>query len=234
MGGRGRRSKVVAVAGAALLATSLLSFGGAVLVGSPASAAGGCADNGGYIPAGSKTASIGDVDGDGRADTEFVAVNGRTGIRTATGAVHTVANPLAGPGPHGTWVKKLSGGPVILVADDERQAELFSFVGCRLRPVKNLQGAQYSFWLNGNGPVPVRGTGVACGSTGDLQGVLARPVKGQREIDLTRIAVSSDGARATNANTHRGTTLHAAGSSAVRQANESRCSTVPTVRQDPE
>ena len=212
----------------------LLVGGGVVAGGVPAAAASGCADNGGYVPAGSKTASIGDVDGDGRADTEFVAPNGRTGIRSATGAVHTVANPLAGPGPHGTWVKKLSDGPVVLVADDLRQAELFSFVGCRIKPVENAQGDQYSFWLNTNGPEPIRGTGVACGSTGHLQGVLARPVDALFAIDRTHVVVSRDGTRATNGNVSRSAGQYGSATTTVRHANESYCATAPTVRQDPE
>lgn len=225
------RRVVAGLAGGALLvAAAVVGVGGTSAVASSR----GCPANASTVPAGSWTARIGDVDGDGRADTEFYTRDLRYGIRTASGAVHMQHDGLAGPGPHSGWSARLAGGPVITVLDDGRQAHLYSFTGCDIRPVKNAQGAQYSFWLAQWGPEPIRGTGVACtAAPRHLEGVLARQhADGRFTIETTRIAVSADGTRATNGSTGVGTHRYARGSSTVQHAWDSTCGSTPVVHTD--
>jgi hypothetical protein len=213
---------------AVLLGTQLLAAEPSLAATATSAAGKGCAATTGGIPAGAMQARIGDVDGDGRADTEFMTNNFRYGIRTASGATHTVSAALAGPAWHLGWTARMQDGTVLTVIDDQRDAELFTFSGCAFHAVKNRQGSQYTFGLDGFSDY---GTGVACSSTDrHLQGLqLRKHANGRYTIDRTRIVFSANHRTATNGNVHHGTTSYAANSSTVRRANQSTCGTTAKV-----
>jgi hypothetical protein len=97
----------------------------------------GCPTTAGGIPDGAMQAQIGDVDGDGRADTESMTNDFQYGIQTVSGATHTVSAALAGPAWHLGWTARMQDGTVLTMIDDQRDAELFTFAGCAFGPVKN-------------------------------------------------------------------------------------------------
>jgi hypothetical protein len=217
----------------AFAAAAGLLVGAQLVTAEPSFAAGaasgkGCAPNSGTIPAGAMRARIGDVDGDGRADTEFITNASRYGIRTASGATHTVSAALAGPGWHQGWTARMHDGTVLTLIDDQRDAELFTFAGCAFHAVKNRQGTQYTFGLNGFSDY---GTGVACSSTDrHLQGLqLRKHANGRYTIDRTRIVLSGDHRTATNGNVHHGTKSYSTRSSTYLRAEESHCGATPKV-----
>jgi hypothetical protein len=92
----------------------------------------GCPANSETIPSGADVATIGDVDGDGRADTEFYPESPRFeyGIQTASGATIVLRDDLAGPGRHSGWSVRRENEVVITVLDDSRTATLHALVDC--------------------------------------------------------------------------------------------------------
>jgi hypothetical protein len=194
----------------------------------------GCSNGTTQLPDGADTASIGDVDGDGKADTAFFAEASsgfEYGIRTAAGGVVTLKDDLAGPGRHSGWTATLGEpGVAVTVLDDGRTATLHAFAGCRFVPTIGADGEPYRFGLNGFSEA---GTGVACDDRSgvrELQGVLAkRRADGRYDIRWTRIDVSADGTRATNGPTQTRWTGLAGGDARVRAAMGSSCAGAPKV-----
>lgn len=194
----------------------------------------GCSDRTTAIPAGADTASIGDVDGDGKDDTAFYAeapAGFEYGIRTAAGGVYALEDDLAGPGVHSGWSARV-GDPAVAVTvlDDSRTATLHAFVGCRFVSPTGVDGKPYRFGLNGFSDA---GTGVACDDRGDaleLEGVLAKKrTDGRYDIRWTRIDVSADGTRATNGPTETRWTGLASSDARVKAAMGSTCAGAPKV-----
>ena len=202
---------------------------------SSSASAAGCSNGTTTIPAGSDTAQIGDVDGDGLPDTEFHASEAPVyGIRTAAGGVYPVQDGLAGPATHSGWTAGLDASPgFVTVLDDGRGANLFVFSDCRWVRTKGVDGKGYSFGLNG---FSTAGTGVACNDRNGgvlLEGVLAvKRSNGRYDIRWTQIDVSSDGTLARNGSTETRWTDLAASDARVRTANESRCGDAPIVHSD--
>jgi hypothetical protein len=191
--------------------------------------AAGCTNGTTTIPAGSDTARIGDVDGDGRADTAFFTESGgpQYGIRTAAGGVYPVQDGLAGPATHSGWTAGLDASPgVVTVVDDGRSAHLLVFEDCAWVRTKGVDGKPYTFGLNGFFPAPA-GTGVACNDRNGgvlLEGVRAvRRANGNVDIRWTQIDVSSDGRLARNGSTETRWTNLPPSDPRVAVANESRC-----------
>ncbi len=186
-------------------------------------------------PGGAETAIDGDLDGDGRDDSIFFSrTRHEFGIATASGAVLSVTDPFTGPAPHTGWAAQVSGGAVVMVLADGRDAHLYSLHqsggNCSIQPVMNDQGQPYVFDLRGTS-----GTGVGCRpADGALQlgGYDARPVGSDTShfrVTFTRVTVSADGRTARNGAT---TVIDAAApttSATLRIARDSTCASVPIV-----
>jgi hypothetical protein len=174
-----------------------------------------------------------DVDGDGRADTEFYSEQPRFefGVRTASGALIVLRDDLAGPAVHAGWIHKGPSGAPLAVLDDSRTATLHALVGCRFVTPDGVNGKPYAFTLNGFGDA---GTGVTCTAAQDdswLSGVLAeRRSNGRYDIIRTRILVSADGRTATNGDRTTVATGLDRSDPRVQAAMTSVCPGVPEVR----
>ena len=204
---------------------------------SASSTATGCPSNGAAAPADAQSAIDGDLDGDGRDDRVFYSPgSAEFGIVTASGAVLTVRDGLAGPGRHSGWAARIAGGAVVMAIADGRGAQLFSLQraggACAIRPVENAQGDQYRFdqeRLRGTG------TGVGCrvqGGSLQLGGYDARPTgsgSGPYRVTFTRVVVSPDGRTATNGPTTVVDPAAASTSATLRIARDSTCASVPIV-----
>lgn len=156
----------------ALLGASLLA---ATLVGAPAMAASatsasaatripvsawrgagttsGCPANGHTLPAGARTTTIADVDGDHRRDRLILDdAHGRVGILTASGHLAlTRAVTGAGPGVHSVAASYLSDGITAVLGDDGRTAELAYYVNCGFVQPRGVNHRPYAFALYGWG-----------------------------------------------------------------------------------
>ncbi|GAA3868708.1 hypothetical protein GCM10022381_10060 [Leifsonia kafniensis] len=193
----------------------------------------GCAPNGASIPAGADTATIEDVDGDGKPDVEYYSESPtfEYGIQTASGATISLADDLAGPGRHGGWSALLENETVITVLDDGRTATLHAFVDCGFVTTKGVDGNPYRFLLNGFGET---GTGVECsdGNGGrQLIGVLAaRDSSGNYGIVNTVVTVSGDGLLATNGTSSTVATGLPESDPQVVAAMGSSCGDIPKVQ----
>jgi hypothetical protein len=124
----------------------------------------GCGDPRGSIPSGATTATIGDVDRDGRADTEFITAHPlEYGIRTAAGGLYTISDLPTGTNGTSGWSATGFDGPTfpLTVIDDGQEADLYAFVGCRLVRTLTSGGSPFVFRL-GASSAPGTGTGVAC------------------------------------------------------------------------
>jgi hypothetical protein len=160
----------------------------------------GCPASGQGVPNGADSAPTLDVDGDGHADTEWIArapaADGsvRFGVTTRSGGTFTGTIRSASPVRRSVLVADVTGkGELIALASDGRQVLLYAISQCALIPVQNAQGAQYAFDLGFTG----YGTGVGCvdvdgDGVRDLAGLLADGTT------VTRTAVELHGPRATN------------------------------------
>ncbi len=139
----------------------------------PAPAA-GCAESGGDAPAGAASITTIDVDGDGQADTLWVATGEQrtVGITTASGATFTHPVDLAGPtGATAFALQPDEDGPADVLVSDGRAADLLAVQDCALVDVTDSDGQPWSFDLGFTG----YGTGVGCL---DLDGDGARDLVG--------------------------------------------------------
>jgi hypothetical protein len=156
------RLALAGVVGLALIGGTLA----AALPATAATTAAGCANGRTTIPKGASTRRIGDVDGDGRADTEFLTAKRpyQYGIRTAAGGVYTIPDVLAGPGRHRAWQVASDGQGQAIVIDDGVNATLQEFRDCKIVRKLNRDGQPFLLGLAGSGGP---NTGVACN---DLNG----------------------------------------------------------------
>src|SRR4051794_1319452 len=182
----------------------------------------GCPAGGSGVPAGADSRPTLDVDGDGRADTVWIAgsptADGSVpfGVTTHSGGTFTSAIRSASPVSRSVLVADVTGkGELIALASDGRQVLLYAISQCRIIPVENAQGDQYAFDLGFTG----YGTGVGCvdvdgDGTRDLAGLLADG------STVTRTAVELDGPRATNGVS---STITDAGPAEVAAARQVTC-----------
>ena len=166
----------------------------------------GCAPNQATTPAGAGTATTGDVDLDGAADTVWLAdTPERTlGVTTATGATFSTTFTSAAPQAASALGQKLQpAGPAIVLLDTGRSVALYAVVDCALVPTLNEQGEQYVFDLGFTG----YGTGVGCVAGGDEEDLSLAGLNvvdtGDGTFRVTRTAVQLDdfGRRAVNGGT---------------------------------
>ena len=105
------------------------------------------------------------MDGDGRADTEWIASSPAAdgsvlfGVTTAGGGTATAGISSASPVARSVLVADVTGaGEFIALASDGRQVLLYALSDCTIVPVHDPQGDQYAFDLGFTG----LGTGVGC------------------------------------------------------------------------
>jgi hypothetical protein len=164
----------------------------------------GCPSVGRAIPQGAQSKQTVDVDGDGRADTEWIATTPDStgavpfGVRTASGAVFAATISSASPIARSVMFADVTGhGEVIALAGDGRQVLLYAVSDCQIIPEKNLQGQQYAFDLGFTG----FGTGVGCvdangDGTTDLVGLKFVPEsQGAGTIQRTIVMLTGPNAR---------------------------------------
>jgi hypothetical protein len=192
----GTTSPASSAAGSSSAASSSTAGGGG--------AKAGCPSVGRAVPSGAATKQTIDVDGDGRADTEWIATQPDStgsvpfGIRTASGAVFSSTIASASPVARTVMFADVTGhGEIIALASDNRQVLLYAVSDCQIIPEKNAQGQQYAFDLGFTG----FGTGVGCvdadgDGTTDLVGFKFVPEsQGQGTIQRTIVVLKGPNAR---------------------------------------
>ena len=190
----------------------------------------GCPAGGPAIPAGSRTGSIPDVDGDGRPDTAYLTPGGgpdlQFGIATASGGGATFPFNSASPVRRRALVVNADErGPLEIFLDDGRSVGLLVFQDCRLVAVKNPQGAPYTFSLGFTGA----GTGVGCVDVDgdgkrDLVGLnVTKDDGGPGTVEWTRTTVELDGASAENGPTDTGIFTRPQDDAAIQLLHEVTC-----------
>ena len=135
----------------------------------------------GYALTGTEHRPTLDVDGDGQADTEWIAPQPtgdgsvQFGVQTASGDAITANLQSASPLPRSLLVADVTGaGELIALTSDGRAVQLWAVSDCQLIPARNASGEQYTFDLGFTG----QGTGVGCldvdgDGVRDLAGLLA-------------------------------------------------------------
>ena len=171
--------------------------------GSPGSTVGGAAAGcppTGFALTGTVNRPTLDVDGDGRADTEWIAPQPtgdgptRFGVQTASGDAITANLQSASPLPRSLLVADVTGdGELVALTSDGRAVQLWAVSDCQLVPVQDASGEQYAFDLGFTG----YGTGVGCldvdgDGVRDLAGLLADGTT------VTQTAIDLAGPRAAN------------------------------------
>jgi hypothetical protein len=168
----------------------------------------GCPPGGGGVPSGAPSAEVVDVDGDGQADTAWIAGTSsdrRLGITTASGASFDTPINSASPIPAAALVANADeAGPVEVFLSDGRTVFLYVVQDCSFAPVENPEGEQYLFDL---GP-RATGTGLGCVDVdGDgrqeLVGLNAVVGDGGRITRIDRTVVELEGTSASNGSTDR-------------------------------
>jgi len=154
----------------------------------------------GYAPTGTNSAPTLDVDGDGQADTEWIATQPtgdgsvQFGVQTASGAAITANLASASPDARSVLVADVTGnGEFVVLASDGRAVQLWAISDCAIVPVQNPQGQQYTFDLGFTG----HGTGVGCA---DVDGDGVRDLVGLEAdgVTVTSTIVALDGPNASN------------------------------------
>jgi hypothetical protein len=164
-----------------------------------------CSASGDGPPAGAKTATTIDVDGDGKADQQWVSQAGEFGITTASGRTSSVKpTGFSGGAEPTSLVGDVNGkGEVVMLVAASREANLYRWINCSLEPVQNPQGEQYQFDLtgqngNGVGCVDIDGVGQLVGlKTGEAAGAM----RSGQPVTVQRTTISLDGTHASNGKT---------------------------------
>jgi hypothetical protein len=187
----------------------------------------GCPAGGTAIPAGAGRATTADLDGDGRADTIWLADAGQVrelGVRTATGAGFSTAFDSAAPLAASAEAGLVQGGVPVILLDTGRSAQVYTVADCHLVATRNAQGRQYTFDRGFTG----YGTGAGCPVIGDsrrLVGYLAKNAGPGTRFTVTRTLVNltDGGRRAGNGTTTTLGTSLSAGSPTVKAALSFTC-----------
>ena len=151
-----------------------------------------------------------DLDGDGQPDTAWLASPGGSGrelgVLTAAGGGDKVEIDSASPVELTLLVVDADlEPPVELFVSDNRQVQLWTFDDCKLQPVMNDEGEQYTFDLGFRG----YGTGVGCADAdGDgHRDLVGLNITGNDDttVDWSRTIIERDGLHASNGATDTGT-----------------------------
>jgi hypothetical protein len=176
----------------------------------------GCADPSVAREEPANDREVGDLDGDGRPDTVWVASPGGgrrvLGVEAAAGGGDAV--DIASASPVALLVLVADADetpPVELFVSDSRGVQLWAFDDCRLQPVTDPEGRPYVFDLGLRG----YGTGVGCVDADgdgrrDLVGLDAVDDDGRGTVTWTRTVIERDGLTADEGPTTEGTYRHPA------------------------
>lgn len=158
-------------------------------------------------PDGAVTREVGDVDGDGRPDTAWLAPAAggavSVGIRTAAGGSSAADVTLTGPSARSLLVADADGdGRSELFVSDGRTVDLYAFDGCAVQPVLNREGTDYQFDLGFRG----NGTGLGCTDVGGSRHLVGLNATGRSDtaVEWSRTVVELDGLQARNGATDTG------------------------------
>lgn len=109
----------------------------------------GCERTEAGIPAGAKTKTTIDVDGDGKPDTEWFTAS-TFGITTSSGATSTVKPSISGAADPMALTGKLKGtDTVIVLIAGSRDVQTFRWLDCKIQPVVDEHDVQWRFDLTG-------------------------------------------------------------------------------------
>lgn len=161
------------------------------------------------------------MDGDGKADTEWIArVDNQTefGVTTASHATFSFAVSSASPIVPDGFVSML-GSRFISLLSDGRGAYVYVIADCTFVQPKDSGGAPYTFDLQN---LRGNGTGVGC-VAGTLVGYLAKTDGGSYIVTQTVVNLSADGATASNGTVSRIATAAAASDPRVTTAQSVTC-----------
>jgi hypothetical protein len=163
----------------------------------------GCPAGGAAVPKDAGTAETADLDGDGKADTLWLAIKGNDrvlGVTTASGARFSTVFTNQSSANANAVGGRLGDGTSVILLDFVREAKLYVVTGCKIVPSLNIDGEQYSF----DEGVTGFGSGVGCpeikGQGRRLVGYLAEPGGNGDGYIVTRtlIKFSRNGTLATN------------------------------------
>jgi hypothetical protein len=190
------------------------------------SSPGACPAGGPALPAGADPVRTADLDGDGRADSIWLADRGGKrilGVRTASGARFSTTFSSAAPQAASATAGRLADGSAVVLLDTGRSAGLYLVIDCHLATALNAQGEPYVFDKGFTG----FGTGAGCPTVGSkrvLAGYLATSDGGgDFRVTRTVIDLTPGTRRAVNgATTTLGTGL-SADSPVVRTATTVAC-----------
>jgi hypothetical protein len=176
------------------------------------------------IPAGAKARKVGDLDGDGRADTEWISDTPslRFGVTTASGATRSYALPTASPQARQGFVTQLNDHQIVSIADDGRAAYLHLFVDCLWVTPKDSHGIQYTFDMQN---LTGHGTSVGC-ADGYVVGYQATHTSAGYTVTQTRIKLNATGTLASNGPTTTVVTGASASDPRVKRAMTISCGSV--------
>jgi hypothetical protein len=172
---------------------------------------------------------VGDLDGDGRPDTAWIAVGDEAattvGVQTAAGGGASRLWESASPVSREILVVDADRqGPVEILASDGRSVELWAFQDCGIHPVRNAGGATYTFSL---GFTEV-GTGVGCVEVDGARELVGLDIVAddQTTVEWSRTAVQLDGLEARNGETTTGTFTRPADDAAIELLTSVTCGEV--------
>jgi hypothetical protein len=102
-----------------------------------------------------------DVDGDGKADTEWITTTPllEFGVTTASGATYAFPLPTASPASREGFIARLNYHRIVAIVDDGRSAYVYFFVNCGWVETKHSNGTQYALDFD---DFSGTGSGVGC------------------------------------------------------------------------
>jgi hypothetical protein len=146
------------------------------------------------MPAGAVHRTTIDVDGDGRADTEWITTTPTLefGVTTASGATFSYPLSSAAPTTREGFIAQLNDHRIVSLADDGRAAYVHFFVNCAWVETKNYSGVQYPLDFN---DFAGTGTGVGC-SLGYVVQFQATLSGSTYTVTKTPLNLNTDGSKA--------------------------------------
>jgi hypothetical protein len=189
----------------------------------------GCTEGGTPPPSGAVVRRVGDVDGDGRPDTAWMAPADDTGshafgITTAAGGGAITPYTSASPVRRSVLVVDADGkAPTEVLFDDGRTVRLSVFEDCQIQDVQNPEGEQYTFGLGFNDV----GTGIGCIDTPHGRRLVGLDAKVDPDDDSvvrwSSTEVVLDGTRARNGTRRTGTYHRPADDAKVELLHDVTC-----------
>jgi len=184
----------------------------------------GCAPTTAVMPADAVSKKTIDVDGDGKADTEWVSLSPslRFGVTTASGATYSYSLPTASPAQREGFIARLNDHRIVSIADDNRAAYVHFFVNCGWVTPKNAQGQQYTFDMQ---DLTGHGTGVGC-SLGFVVGWQLKNTSTGYTVTKTEMYLNTTGSYASNGPTSTVVTNASSSDPRVKTAQTISCGSV--------